>query len=66
MLGVQRPTVSIIMRELQASRLVEQKRGCIRIVDRARLLRCSCECYEKAKSVYETWLPGARPDVARG
>jgi CRP-like cAMP-binding protein len=59
MLGVQRPTVSIIMRELQSAGLVEQKRGCICIVDRTRLLRLSCECYEKAKAIYSGWLPGA-------
>jgi CRP-like cAMP-binding protein len=63
MLGVQRPTVSIIMRELQAAGLVEQKRGCIRLLDRRRLLRCSCECYEKAKAVYDKWLPGAYPEL---
>jgi CRP-like cAMP-binding protein len=62
MLGVQRPTVSIIMRELQSAGLVEQKRGCIRIVDRRRMLRCSCECYEKAKAIYDEWLPDGYPE----
>jgi CRP-like cAMP-binding protein len=59
MLGVQRPTVSIIMRELQSAGLIEQKRGCISILDRRRLVRCACECYEKARAIYSEWLPGA-------
>ncbi|MDB5544111.1 MAG: Crp/Fnr family transcriptional regulator [Hyphomicrobiales bacterium] len=63
MLGVQRPTVSIIMRELQSAGLVEQKRGCISILDRRRLLRCSCECYGKAKDIYTAWLPGASSEA---
>jgi CRP-like cAMP-binding protein len=65
MLGVQRPTVSIIMRELQSEGLVEQTRGCIRLVDRRRLQRCSCECYEKAKALYEKWLPDGYPEIRK-
>jgi CRP-like cAMP-binding protein len=64
MLGVQRPTISIIMRELQSVGLVEQKRGCIRVIDRPRLQRCSCECYETAKALYDKWLPDERPETA--
>jgi Mn-dependent DtxR family transcriptional regulator len=64
MLGVQRPTVSIIMRELQSEGLVEQKRGCIRVVDRRRLQRYSCECYETAKALYEKWLPDERRETS--
>jgi CRP-like cAMP-binding protein len=64
MLGVQRSTISIVMRELQSAGLVEQQRGCIRILDRQRMRRCSCECYEKAKATYQRWLPGAYSDVS--
>lgn len=65
LLGVQRPTISIIMRELQSAGLIEQKRGCIRIVERRRLLRCSCECYEVAKAIYKKWLPGAYQEISQ-
>jgi CRP-like cAMP-binding protein len=61
MLGVRRPTVSIIMRELQSAGLVEQKRGSIRILDVRRLRLCSCECYEKAQAIYDKWVPEAYP-----
>jgi len=64
MLGVQRSTISIVMKELQSAGLVEQQRGCIRILDRQRMKRCSCECYEKAKATFQQWLPGAYPDLS--
>ncbi|MDB5597867.1 MAG: Crp/Fnr family transcriptional regulator [Hyphomicrobiales bacterium] len=56
MLGVQRSTVSVILRSLQHVRAIEQKRGEIIIIDRLALGRRACECYESIKTNYENWL----------
>ncbi|PVE21448.1 Crp/Fnr family transcriptional regulator [Microvirga sp. KLBC 81] len=45
MLGVQRPTVSIILRTLQTAGLITQRRGIIVIADREGLEEAACECY---------------------
>jgi len=46
MLGVRRPTVTVVMRSLQQRGLVSSHYGRIRIVRRKRLEATSCECYE--------------------
>ena len=46
MLGVRRPTVTVVMRSLQQAGLVSSHYGRIRIVKRKRLEAASCECYE--------------------
>ncbi len=45
MLGVQRPTVTIVLRSLQRDGLISTRYGRIRIVHRRRLEAASCECY---------------------
>lgn len=57
MLGVQRSTVSIITRNLQAAGLVEQGRGVITVTDWAGLEEASCECYGKVRGSFERLLP---------
>lgn len=47
MLGVQRSTVSSILRAFQQSGLIEQRRGVIVIADRDGLEHEACECYRK-------------------
>jgi CRP-like cAMP-binding protein len=49
MLGVQRPTASIAVRMLVTANLVSQRRGAVRIVDRARLEEAACECFRATK-----------------
>jgi CRP-like cAMP-binding protein len=46
MLGVQRPTVSIVLGTLQREGLISTKYGRISVLDRAKLERASCECYQ--------------------
>jgi CRP-like cAMP-binding protein len=59
MLGVQRSTVTVVARELQALGLIQYRRGRIEIVDRARLEKKSCECYETGRRVIEeVFAPG--------
>lgn len=64
MLGVQRSTVSTVLRSLQTSGLIEQSRGGIAVIDRAGLERGACECYRKIRYRFATLLPGtyAPPD----
>lgn len=58
MLGVQRSTVSTVLRGLQTSGLIEQQRGGISVLDRAGLKQGACECYRKIRFRFETLLPG--------
>ena len=45
MLGVQRPTVSIAVSSLESQKVIEHRRGRIKIMDRHGLEALSCECY---------------------
>ena len=46
MLGVQRPTVTVVLRTLQRAGFVSSRYGRIRILKRKRLEAASCECHE--------------------
>lgn len=50
MLGVHRPSVSMVAGEFQKAGLIEYTRGHMKIVDRAMLERMSCECYGIVRS----------------
>ena len=57
MLGVQRSTVSIVLRTLQTAGLITQNRGFITVTDRAGLEDASCECYQIIRRNFERLLP---------
>lgn len=44
MLAVRRPTVSLILEELQAAGLIRSGRGRVTVLDRGRLEKLACEC----------------------
>jgi CRP-like cAMP-binding protein len=46
MLGVRRTSVTEVASKIQSAGVITYSRGVIRILDRATLLRMSCECYE--------------------
>jgi CRP-like cAMP-binding protein len=46
MLGVRRPTITLIAASLQRAGLIHYRRGCMRILHRAGLELASCECYQ--------------------
>lgn len=50
MLGVQRPTVTLVMGTLQAAGLITSKYGRIRVLKRKKLEQTACECYETIRS----------------
>jgi Mn-dependent DtxR family transcriptional regulator len=56
LLGVRRPSVTIIAGALQEAGLIGYKRGVIRIRDRRRLEEAACECYAAMKEVSERIL----------
>jgi CRP-like cAMP-binding protein len=53
MLGVQRPTVTIVLGTLQRAGLISTKYGRIRILDRASLEKASCECHEVIRGHFD-------------
>jgi CRP-like cAMP-binding protein len=59
MLGVQRTTVTVVARTLQAAGLIRYRRGVVDILDRDGLEATACECYGAVRRNYERLLPGA-------
>ena len=57
MLGVRRPTVTLIAHELQTAGLIQYRRGFVTIVDRAKLEAASCECYATVREQMRRLLP---------
>jgi len=53
MLGVHRPTVTVVMRGLQDAGLIASKYGRIRVLKRKRLELISCECYGVIRTLFE-------------
>ncbi|HJS62088.1 MAG TPA: Crp/Fnr family transcriptional regulator [Pseudolabrys sp.] len=56
MLGVRRPSVSLVANTLQKAGLVKYRRGNIRLLDVAGLNEGSCECYGTVKAHYDRML----------
>ncbi len=56
MLGVRRPSVSIVAATLQKAGFIEYRRGKIRLVDIKGLEEGACECYGTVKAHYERLL----------
>jgi CRP-like cAMP-binding protein len=56
MLGVQRSTVSLVVRALQTAGLIRQGRGVISVSDRAGLEEVACECYGVIRRTFERLL----------
>ncbi|WP_134495968.1 Crp/Fnr family transcriptional regulator [Microvirga pakistanensis] len=57
LLGVQRSTVSTILRTFQTQGLITQQRGGIVIADRPGLQDLACECYGKIRQTFARLLP---------
>jgi CRP-like cAMP-binding protein len=54
--GVRRPTVTLVLRSLQAAQILETTRRAITVVDRQGLEQISCECYRAIKKNYQRVL----------
>ena len=58
MLGVRRPTVSLVLGTLDKAGVIHNGSKKITIVDRQRLEDTSCECYRVVRAVFDRLLPG--------
>jgi CRP-like cAMP-binding protein len=62
MLGVHRPTITNVSRALQREGLIASRRGSVTILDRAGLIRASCECYQVVRQRIAQHLPKTYPE----
>jgi CRP-like cAMP-binding protein len=53
LLGVRRPTVTLVLAQLVKAGMISQVRGGMRIVDRQLLEAASCECYGSVKRMFD-------------
>ena len=61
MLGVQRPTITNAVHELERAGLIERGRGQVTILDRKGLEAASCECYRLVQERVTAHLPKTYP-----
>lgn len=57
MLGVRREGITEAAGKLQRAGLIHYRRGHISVLDRSRLEKCSCECYQVVRKEYARLLP---------
>ena len=57
MLGVHRPSVTLVARTLQQARLIDYRRGIVTIMDREMLEESACECYTVISDAFEPRRP---------
>jgi len=57
MLGVRREGVSESAMRLQRLGLIRYTRGRVKVLDRAGMEACACECYQVIKTEYDRLLP---------
>jgi CRP-like cAMP-binding protein len=57
MLGVRRPSVTVVAGTLQKAGLIEYRHGRIRVTDRRALENAACECYRILREVFDRLVP---------
>jgi CRP-like cAMP-binding protein len=57
LLGIQRPSVTVVARTLQKAGLIRYSRGLIAITDRPGLETAACECYDMVRKALDQTLP---------
>jgi CRP-like cAMP-binding protein len=63
LLGVQRPSLTHAVAELEAAGLILRSRGQITILDRQGLIQASCECYQLVRERVASHLPQTYVDA---
>ena len=66
MLGLARPTVSLIACNLQRAGLIAYRQGVVRILDRRGLEQGACECYAALQALHERPLPAPATPLPSG
>ena len=61
MLGVRRPSITRVVRELERAGLIEPSRRQVTILDRQGLKKASCECYQLVRDRIAFHLPNTYP-----
>jgi Mn-dependent DtxR family transcriptional regulator len=61
MLGVARPTVTIVAGTLQKAGLITYQRGKVTVLDREKLEAASCECYRTVTNLLNNVTSGRHP-----
>jgi hypothetical protein len=56
MLGVTRPTISVVGQELQSLRIIHYAQGRLTVEDREGLEQISCECYRTTRAAFAELL----------
>jgi CRP-like cAMP-binding protein len=56
MLGVTRPTVSVVAKQLQDAGFIAYRRGSVTVLDREGLEASTCECYAIVKAAFDRFL----------
>jgi CRP-like cAMP-binding protein len=64
MLGVRRPTVTIVANQLQQAGLIQYRRGSVRITDRTKLEAASCECYATVREQMRRLMPDVQAPLS--
>jgi CRP-like cAMP-binding protein len=64
MLGVRRPTVTLVAANLQQAGLIQYRRGSVKILDRQKLENASCECYRTVKDQMRRLLPDVQAPLS--
>jgi CRP-like cAMP-binding protein len=59
MLGVRRPTVTVVAGVLQTAGFIHYRRGYLEIIDRSGLEQAACECYDLIRQRTDQALPRA-------
>ena len=62
MLGVQRPSITNVARELERAGLIARGRRQVTILDRPGLTKASCECYQLVRTRMAYHLPKTYPE----
>jgi len=62
-LGVQRSTISTVLRAFQRQGLIAQQRGGIIVTNRCGLEAVTCECHDRMRRIYRRLLPRSYPPV---
>jgi CRP-like cAMP-binding protein len=57
MLGVRRPSVTVVAGILQQAGFIRYRRGTVQITDRVGLEEASCECYRVLREVFDRLIP---------